>query len=160
MYKSILWIACLLLVSTGVMAAPRSAIRDGSQIAPVSSEVGVPVSGTYLDFDAARPQKVTTLSRLEPGLPSSVDDETEVAGAVRFEATGKPRNRSRDVLVPTSSLGHAVIIGGSTISSTGFMMASDLRQKANLITRPVHTNIRLVLPQPAAPPVINNQHES
>jgi hypothetical protein len=158
MYKTICWIVCLLLVSTGVMATP--AIRDGSQIGVISMEMGVPVSGGYRNFDAAKHQKIIASTRLVFGSPSTGNDETDVAGAGRFEATGKLRNRSRDILVSPASQDHAATIGGFTIRDTGFGIASCLRADANLAARPVPANIRLMLPQPAAPPVINNTQES
>lgn len=160
MYKPILWIICLLIVSTGIMAAPRSAIRDGSQIGFISKEMSVPVSGAYRNFDTAEPQKVTALSRLELDAPSTGNGETDMTGAGRFEATGKLRNRSRDILVSHASQDHAAIIDGFTIRNTGFVTASDLRENASLITRTIQANIRLMLPQPAAPPAINNTQES
>jgi len=160
MYKPILWIICLLLVSTGVMAAPRSAIRDGSQIGILSKEMGVSVLGAYRNFDAAEPQKVTALSRLEFGSPSTGNDETDMTGAGRFEAAGKLRNRSRDILVSPASQDHAATIDGFAIRNTRFGSAIDIRKNSNLITQTIPANIRLRLPQPAAPPVINNTQES
>lgn len=158
MYKPVLWIVCLLLVSTGVMATP--AIRDGNQIGSISMEMGVPASGADRNSGTTKPQEITTSTRLGVGSPSTGNDGTDVAGAGRFEATGKLRNRSRDILVSPASQDHAATIGGFTTRDTGFGIAGGLRADANLAARPVPANIRLMLPQPAAPPVINNTQES
>lgn len=155
LHKVTFWITCLLLVSTGAMAAPRASVRDGSQIGVISKEMGVPASGAYQVFETAEPQQITALSQLGFDSPFTGNDETDVTGAYRFEATGKPRNRFRDILVSPSSQDHAATSGGLTIR--GFGIASGLRKDANLVAQHIPANIRLVLAQPAAPPVTCKQ---
>ncbi|HZW26423.1 MAG TPA: hypothetical protein VFF26_13170 [Gallionella sp.] len=157
LYKVAFWITCLLLVSTGAMAAPRALVRDGSQIGFISKEMGMPASSAYLGVDAAEPQQITAPSRLGFGSPSTDSDETDVTGAGRFEVIGKLRNRSRDILVSPSSQDHAATIGGFTSRGAGFGIASGLREDANLVAQHIPANIRLILAQPAAPPAIRKQ---
>lgn len=154
LYKVAFWITCLLLVSTGAMAAPRASVRDGNQIGISAKEMGVPAASAYRILNIAEPQKNTASSRLSS--PSTDNEETDVTGAYRFEAAGKPRDRSRDIPVSLSSQGHAAATG-FTSSVAGFGMADSLGENANPVARPVPANIRLVLPQPAAPPVIHKQ---
>lgn len=154
LHKVAFWITCLLLVSTGAMAAPRASVRDGSQIGVISKEMGVPAASAYRILDVAEPQKITASPQLS--LPATGNEETDVTGAYRFEAAGKPRNRSRDIPVSLSSQDHAAAIG-FTISVAGFGIADSLGKNANPLPRPVPANIRLVLPQPAAPPVTCKQ---
>lgn len=156
LHKVAFWITCLLLVSTGAMAAPRASLRDGSQIDFISKQMNVPAANAYRIFDAAEPQKIAASSRLGFDAPSSGNEESDVTGTYRFEAAGKPRNRSRDILVSLTSQDHAATIGFTT-GTAGVAMTSGLRAGANPVSRPVPANIRLVLPQPAAPPVIRNQ---
>lgn len=154
LYKVAFWITCLLLVSTGAMAAPRASVRDGSQVGIVSKEMGAPASSAYRILDAAEPQKITASSRL--GLPPTGNEENDMTGAYRFEAAGKPRNRSRDIPASPSSQDHAAATG-LAIGVAGLGMAESVGGNVYPAVRPVPANLRSVLPQPAAPPVTSKQ---
>ena len=132
MYKTVLWIVCLLLVSTGAMAAPRSLIRDGSQIGGIKA----PVAGQLKRSDAA-------------SMPAS--------GAQRLDIHAYQDKLARDDLAALSAQtqphGKVTLIVSQNARHTDFGAAP----RADFAAEEIPAQIKLVLAQPAAPPAINNQ---
>ena len=160
MYRTVFWIVCLLLVSTGVMAAPRALIRDGSQIGFANEKMGVPVSAESRHVKATDLQRSATETLTEFYSPSTGNDETDVIGSGRFEATGKLRNRNRDILISFAAQDHSdcktISTGGLVIKHIGPGIDAN-RNEANAATEAMPAQIKLVLAQPAAPPVTHEQ---
>jgi len=134
MYKTVLWIVCLLLVSTGAMAAPRSLIRDGSQIGGIKA----PVAGQLKRSDAA-------------SMPAS--------GAQRLDIHAYQDKLASDNLAEfiaqtqTQPHGKVTLIVSQNARHTDFGAAP----RADFAAEEIPAQIKLVLAQPAAPPAINNQ---
>ncbi|OGS80986.1 MAG: hypothetical protein A2061_06305 [Gallionellales bacterium GWA2_59_43] len=133
MYKTVLWIVCLLLVSTGAMAAPRASIRDGSQIGGIKEAV-LPVAYKLKHADA-------------------------ISGARQLDLQAYPDKLANDDLAMFSALtqphGKAALIVSQSTRHTDFGAAP--RNKANFAAEEIPAHIKLVLAQPAAPPVVNHQ---
>ncbi|MFZ3018558.1 MAG: hypothetical protein WA056_08905 [Gallionella sp.] len=136
MYRTVLWIVCLLLVSTGMMAASRASIRDGSQIGGIK-QTAIPAAGQLKRSDAA---SVPTRER-------------------QLDIQAYPDKLASDDLaaftVLTQPHGKAALIVSQSTRHTDFGAVP--LNKANFATEEIPAHIKLVLAQPAAPPVVNHQ---
>lgn len=83
MKKLLVFAACLLLATTGVLAAPRPLVRTGSQVGFVVKQMGVPVSGEFqrfdaeIDLDATHPEKSSASLKIEIGSLTTGDEEAD-----------------------------------------------------------------------------------
>ncbi|MCK9201820.1 MAG: hypothetical protein M0P59_01525 [Gallionella sp.] len=132
MYRTFLWIVCLLLVSTGAIAAPRTLIRDGSQIGGIKA----PVAGQLKRSDAA-------------SMPAS--------GARRLDIQAHQDKLASDDLaaftVLTQPHGKAALIVSRNTLHTDFVAAP----RTDFTAEEIPAHIKLVLAQPAAPPIDHHQ---
>jgi hypothetical protein len=136
MYKTVLWIVCLLLVSTGAMAAPRASIRDGSQIGSIK-EMGTPAAHKLKRADAV---SVPTHDARQLDLQAYPD-----------------KLASDDLALLTLTQPHvkAALIVSQSTRHTDFGAAPG--NKVNFAAEEIPAHIKLVLAQPAAPPVVNHR---
>jgi polyisoprenoid-binding protein YceI len=88
MKKLLVFAACLILATTGAIAAPRPLVRTASQVGFVVKQMGVPVSGEFrrfnaeIDLDAAHPEKSSASLKIEIG---SLTTGSEEADAVAMD---------------------------------------------------------------------------
>lgn len=133
MYKAILWTVCLLLVSTGVMAAPRALIRDGSLIGGIK-EMGIPVA-----YKLKRAEATSSPGQLDL---QAYPDKLASDDLALFTVLTQPHGKA------------ALIVNQSTRRSNSDAAP---RNKVAFAAEKTPAHIKLVLAQPAAPPVDHHQ---
>lgn len=137
LYKVAFWITCLLLVSTGAMAAPRALVRDSSHIGSIKETV-LPVAGQFKRSDATS-SSLTGARRLD-----ILADPDKFAGddPAAFPAQAQPHGKNS-------------ITVSQFVRHAGF--GTDRRNETCPAAKKIPAQIKLVLAQPAAPPVTRKQ---
>lgn len=134
MYKTFFWLVCLLLVSTGAMATPRALIRDGSQIGGVKETV------LPLAYKLKRAEAISGAQQLDF---QAYPDKLACDDLALFTALTQPHGKASIVAV------------SPLVRHTGFGTAP--RNVADFVAEEIPVHIKLVLAQPAAPPVVHHR---